>query len=514
MVCSPESAGVPDRFGPITVLAAACLPTVAAAQHFSLARDPSNTATVTIREAPAFDFDMPAWIFPASDPTVAEDVRFVGQSSAVADGWRVFAISSQNASAPARLWAIDAGAGLECWRADLPNLPLDSWSSPAIDRETAAVYVAAGAPGSARGEVIAFDVATGAERWRFELDKDVVNASPTITRDLGRADRLFITDYEGFYAGGAGGSLYAINIDPFDEFANPFEPGELVWRAPLNHAMSGATPAYADGRVVVSTSGNLQSRGGRVVCFDASADGSANPMLWDTAAADDDAFFGGVTIRDGAVYAATYDFNGGRDSARLVKLALATGEVVWTTPCNRTTSIPVALPDGRVLLSGGIFGFGSAPSIQVFEDNGSEASLVYDSVDAGETVGGWTNQPLVVTAEGVTTAYAGVLASGGLFPGYTELVAIDLSGSTPTVVSRAPGAGASPAMGTEAIYSIGPNGLFAYGRTDGPSACEGVFFVIDRLGELALDSAVAGEIATDLIAEASNATPCEEGGQR
>ena len=41
---------------------------------------------------------------------------------------------------------------------------------------------------------------------------------------------LAITDF------GNSAGLYCINVDPFDAGANPFRPGQIVWRAPIGAA--------------------------------------------------------------------------------------------------------------------------------------------------------------------------------------------------------------------------------------------------------------------------------------
>ena len=460
------------------------------AQHPTLGADGTRSSISAGSEDPGpSDISVAEWLFPASDPAVTEPIRWVGDAGTIVAGRLVLAVSRpNNQGSVAKLWAIDRTDGTLVWQQEVPSQVFDSWSTPTVDRANGTVIYGSGRLGFGGGLVQARSLLTGELVWETELEKDIVNATPLVTSDRGPADRLFITDYEGFYEGGRGGVLYCINVDPFDISLNPFEPGEIVWTAPLFDGASGATPAYDGQRVYVATAGDFGPPPvpGQVVAFDPSATTSENAEVWRTPTGGDDGFFGGVGVTNGHVYAATYDFFGGTTSARLVKLNATDGTVVWQAPSNRTDSIPIVLGDGRIVLSTGIPGFGSLPTLQVFEDLGPSATLVDDTATATwqddgdglielgefEIIGGWTHQPHVVFDHPLTggpVAFVGsidVPVAGQFFNGYTRLSMIDLSvpfGSPGWIVSSYDGAGSSPSIAGQSLYTTGANGVVGIG---------------------------------------------------
>jgi outer membrane protein assembly factor BamB len=353
----------------------------------------------------------PAWVAAADD--AGEAVKFVGQAGVVCDTERVYAIGTLGGQT--RVLAYRRRDGVCLWSAGAAALEASSWSSPAVDSKNGSVVVATGM------FLVAFDAASGAVRWETELRRPVVNASPLVTGDRAGSDRAFITDSDGF---GGSALLYCVNVDAFDSAANPFAPGEVVWTVGIGSA-SGSTPAYADGVVFLAGAGDGGVGAGRVMAFDAGAAEEPVP-LWTFENVKSAGFFGGVGVSGGAVYAASYAFTGGRTSANLVKLDAATGVMAWSVGCNRTDSTPVAFGD-RVVVSGGIGGFGSLPTVQVFRDLGASAEMEWDSaaatwqdldhdgvIETGEytPMGGWTHQP-VVGAAGAARQAGGITQGGG-----------------------------------------------------------------------------------------------------
>jgi len=476
---------------------AAALSPIAPAQHLTLGSAPDRVARTDGQLDPGpSDLTTPLWVFPASDPTVAGPIAWIKDAGPVVANDLVIAVSGADTSGtPARMWAVRREDGSLAWSADLPNQLFDSWTTPTIDRVNRTVLYATGRPGADAGVVQARRLTDGHLLWETALDKDVVNATVLVTTNRAGRDRAFVTDYEGFYAGGDGATLYCINLDPYlnrhdpDGYPpdNPYQPGEIVWRVPLQSGASGATPAY-DGRdVYLATAGDFDfAAGGAVLAFHAGATDAANALAWRSDTAGDNGFFGGVAVHDGAVFAATYNYNAGTSSARLLKLDASDGSLLWSTPSNRTDSIPIPLDDGRIVLSTGIPGYGSAPTVQVFQDLGSSAALIDDSAHAtwhddgdgllepGEfdVLGGWTHQPCVVDHHPLTGApvlFVGsidVPAAGQFSRGYTRLSMIDLTRgfADPTcVLSTFDGAGSSPAIVQRSLYTIGADGLYAFG---------------------------------------------------
>ena len=386
----------------------------------------------------------PIWIA-APEP----DEEFVWLSSPLVCGGRVFLTARRfedELHTDNRVIALDVTSDNRLLERLIAPDILQSWSTPAVLPELELLVIGSG------DVLYALDMTTGEIVWQTRLDAPLVNASPAVAVGLQRngvpSERVLIADHVPH----ATGRLYGINVSPFHAVENPYQPGEIAWRAdvPLT---SGNTPAYDDGVVVVA-GGN-----GSVAAFDA-VDGRA---LWTTAASGD-GFFGGVSIRNGFVYAATYDFDGSGNNSDLVKLDASDGRLVWSTPCERTDAIPVVSDDGRIYLSAGIAGFGSAIKVQAFEDRGSAAALIWDThVDTSGalTVGGWTHHPLL--ANGLL--YAGVPDGSALFGPYAELLVLDLSlepADEGFVVSRGAGAGGSPAAADGMIFSIGVDGLLAF----------------------------------------------------
>ena len=308
------------------------------------ARDASRSGTVTDSLA---SLGQPRWVLSQLD---GQAITFVGQASVATDGLRVYASGRVNGQQ--RLLAIAQDTGAVDWWAPLSAAFVDSWSSAAVDLPRGIVLAASGR------FVTALDLGTGSQRWQTELARNIVNASPLVVSELGRA---FITDYDGF---GTAASLYCINLLP-QSASQPHAPGAIVWSVPIGGS-SGNSPTYADGKVFVAAAREpAGGDAGAIYAYPADA-ATARQPLWTFTNVQQTGFFGGVAVRNGAVYAASYALYGGQLSANLVKVDAATGSLVWSIPSNRTDSTPLVLPDGRIALSTGIMGFGSAPSIQLF----------------------------------------------------------------------------------------------------------------------------------------------------
>jgi outer membrane protein assembly factor BamB len=344
------------------------------------------------------------------------------------------------------LIAADAATGAVRWAAPVPPATYGSNSTPAIDTANGVVLVAVGP------QVNAYRTADGSVAWTAPLVTDVVNASPCLTTDRGPANRAFITDFD--FSGA--GRLYCINIDPFDAAANPHQPGDVVWSVPIGSA-SGNTPAYDAGRVYVSSAELTAGNPGGVMCFAVSDTAPAAP-LWVTPNPIGLDYFSGVSLGpDGTVYAASYGFTGGQLAGDLVALDGATGAILWDAPSNRTDSTPVPLADGRVLLSGGLEGFGSVPSIELFSATGS---LLWDSalatwsddnangqIDPGEylRLGGWLFQPAILTQGGSTIAL--VDDPGDTSPDLMYAISLDGTPGHPGFITGLNhGSGGTPAL--------------------------------------------------------------------
>lgn len=409
--------------------------------------------------------------FTINSLTDGTPIDFMTQTTPVVRGTSAYALAWVGGFES--LVAIDLPTGSVLWIAELPIREVDSWSSPAIDAEHRTVLVGMG------DEVTAFSAPSGRERWRTPLLAPVVNASPVITNDLGPRDRAFVTDY-GFFSDA--GRLYCLNTDPFDQALNPFQPGQIVWSVVIDSVSSGNSPAYLNGTVYVATPGDGFGGGGKVLAFDATTDSAPSPT-WVFQNPVARGFYGGVSVRSGAVYAASYGFSGTQLNSNLVKLIAQTGALAWSVPSNRSSSTPVPLADGRVVLSGGIlpdpvFGdYGSRPSVAVYQPNGSRSlETALDtwadtdddgSLDVGESllVGGWTGQPLVIestngNAEAIVAISPAVSVPnlGGDGLARLNLDWTPTSGSS-LVLQASPLGGGSAATSGGWLVSLGEDGL-------------------------------------------------------
>lgn len=454
-------------------------PSLRAADWTQFAGNPHHIAVTT---DPIGPIDQSTWTRDQTD--LADPIQFYAHAGCVTHNGAVYALAYVGGFD--KLLAFDRFTGAELWQADISAPIADSWSSPVVDAANNSVIVGSDLV------IAAFDAATGAPLWTTVLCNEIINATPVITDDLGPADRLFIVDADPDGAFG-GGILYCINVDPFDAQLNPHQPGDIVWQFDLNATTEGSTPAYHDGVVYVADSGAGFGAPGNIRAFTATGSTAPASHIWMFTNIKNAGFFGGVVYEDlpnsDFVYAASYAFYGQQFSANLVKLDAATGIMFWSADSNRTDSIPIPLGDGRVVLSTGIASppgfpdFGSRPSIQLFQDNGATADLIWDSaldtwndangnsvIDPGEylAIGGWTHQPVFVDDDDDCPRLivgAPPTNASSLFDPNTDLLVIDLDlapSDAGFIIEAFAGAGGSPAVVGNAIYSVGTAGLVAF----------------------------------------------------
>ncbi|MDF1810534.1 MAG: PQQ-binding-like beta-propeller repeat protein [Phycisphaerales bacterium] len=426
----------------------------------------------------------PTWI---ADGDATTTYIPIPQTGIVVDTQRVYAIAT-NPTQPGSSFAVafNRTNGDFEWATPIPSIILDSWSTPAIDPVSKQLLIAIG------DQILALNTATGSQIWSTQINGIVVNASPVITDDLGESDRAFITNYS--FGGGNAAKLICVNIDPFNNSTNPYQPGEIVWEALLNGDCSGNTPAYTNGRVFVSTSSNASSLNGTIQAFDATQTTSPNP-IWSFTNTINKGFFSGVAVARGHLYASSYSFTGLQYSANTVKLDLQSGQLIWSVPTNRTDSTPVVLDNGDVIVSGGVaIGafdflpfFGSLPSIQYIKEDTNNTSVIWDSAldthddqnsngiwDFGESflsIGGWTHQPIAISIDNTPLLIVGTLPQSQpaqLFGHNTHLSILDLTKSPSDsgfVVEQISGTGSTPAMLGSWIYSPSEQGIQAFAPT-------------------------------------------------
>lgn len=439
---------------------------------------------VSVIEGCLPDLSLHAWTRATDASGLA--ITFHGQSGVVLSKDSVFAIGRVTPPGQGtqwRLFCFSRDSGTPGWAAPIPAPVLESWSSPCYDVRTASVYVASGS------FVTCINAQTGQQRWQTPLGAPVVNASPLVTDDLGHSNRLFITDF----STGGDGRLLCLNVDAFHAVQNPHQPGAIVWSAMIG-STSGNTPAYLSkregglGLVYVSTSGDFFFGPGELLAFPADASVTPSPAFV-APNPEGHGYYGGVCVtspasvgQDPALYAASYHFWGGLFSSSLVRHNARTGELAWSIASNRTSTTPVPISGGYVLVSGGVSGFGSVPSITLYKDNADHAQRVWDSaldswidansngvIDPGEylRVGGWSIQPACVIDQARRRVFVGVAPSGAsAYTPCAELVAVDYTRSPSMpgfVVASVEGVGASPAIDDGTLLSIGAQGLRGIG---------------------------------------------------
>lgn len=426
-----------------------------------------------------------AWL--CSSDAQGRTILFVGQSSPVVSRDLVLAIGSVVISNQRqfRLYAVDRRSGALRWEAPVARPASDSWSSPALDLDHNSAIVATG------NTVASFALADGHTLWQRPLGRNVVNASPLVTsraggEGLGAANRVFITEYDGF---GNQGRLTCINTDARMGNANAFDPGQVVWSIQIGSS-SGNSCAMWKGTVFVTTAGEDAFMPGRIMAFDARATTAPAP-LWVFENPAGYGFFGGLCVRESGgvpwLFAASYDFYGGLESGNLLKLNGASGDLAWSVSCNRTVSIPALLGDGRIALSAGVNGYGTVPNLQLFRDDEAAATPLWDSalstwtdldhdgnLDAGEYlyIGGWTHQPVVAAQAARTVIYTASPPTGpDSFAASTALYALDVaalpmqpgSAGAGLIAGQFIGAGSAPAIADGNLYTIGAAGLYSFG---------------------------------------------------
>ncbi|MEQ8843709.1 MAG: PQQ-binding-like beta-propeller repeat protein [Phycisphaerales bacterium] len=413
----------------------AAIPTLLVAASAAFAQEwthyaatPERNAVATVPALP--DLDAPAWTFDADGGFEA-----IHQASPViSDAGDVIVLGWIGPDAFA--FALEASTGRERWRAPIAPPQLLSWSSPAV--AAGLVAVASGT------EVVGLDPTTGDRLWTAPLGQPIVNASPAI---VGQPPVVLITTF------GPGGNARLLSIDAAS--------GDVLHDQPAG-PLSGATPAVADGVAY------LGDTDGFVHAY-----GPGLSPLWTLAEPLGQGFFGSPSVDDGAVFVATYGFSGGRSNSTLARLDATTGDRAWTTPAARTDAAPIVLPDGRVVLSGGIDGFGSLSTVQLFEADGSRLWDLVDAtwvdanangmVDPGEylSLGGWDHQPAALVTDDGDFLLVGA-PSGGLS-------LLDLSRDPADALfvrSSTPLGGGSPAIARGVAVSAWGDAVvaFAYGE--------------------------------------------------
>lgn len=427
-------------------------------------------------------------------------LSFTPQAGVVADDLHIYAVGYSQQFTH-HLAAFNQSTGDLAWATEIPFTILDSWSTPTIDSNNDTIIAATGFA------IVALDRFTGDLIWSTPMINPIVNASPCVTGDLAGNNRVFITDYT--FGAGSNGSLICINTDPKTP-NNPYEPGDIVWTTVLPGDCSGNTPAYHEGIVYVSTADDGSGGSGHVLAFDA-ASTTPPPPLWDTPNTEPLGFFSAVAYADGFVYASSYNFAGTQRSANTIKLDATTGIVQWSVPTIRTDASPIILPNNRLIVSGGVptspttLFTGSLPAIELIEDQGTNATVLWDSFEAthddlndngtwdqGEpflSIGGWGHHPIAFISNRKTRLLVGTMTPPTGFDPFShasDLHTIDLSkhpSDQGFIISTQPDVGTTPALIGNRVFSTsaaGINALSLRRSITQPALIERMRSVVDR----------------------------------
>lgn len=431
---------------------------------------------------PLPDISQPRWTRTTDD--AGNTITFRYQSTPIVSSSLVFVLGSVRPPGETqdtfKCFAISRADGSIAWSTQLPApiAALGSQSSPALSENLGVLFV------PSNNYITALRANDGVQLWQTPLPRTIVNASPCVTDDL-PANRLFITDYD-FDTSGTPGSLHCINIDP-QSTTNPYSQGQLVWSYPIQ-GLSGNSPAYLPRRhggpqsayakplVFVATAGNPDITPGDIIALPATATSTPTPV-WQLSNTIPQGFFGGVSLSIGPsgrteLLASSYSFF---DLANTLRIDAPTGTLIATTQSNRSATTPIALRSAvstgntfaPVLLSSGYDGFGSIPSLELFDRPASTLSLLWDSwSSASLRMAGWNHQPAVTLTRGRHFAAVGTIAANAnTLPAQSlKLADLSQSPSSPTFLVQSINiAGGSVALAGLNLYSIGNAGLCAFG---------------------------------------------------
>lgn len=225
------------------------------------------------------------------------------------------------------LSCLDAASGKLLWRKDdfpgaLPRFFTSS--SPLIADGLCVAEVG----GGNQGGIVACDLTTGTEKWKWTGDSPAYASS--VLMNVGGA-KLIVAQTET--------KMLALSL----------ADGKLVWETPFpvqGRGYNAATPVV-DGQTIIYTGSN---RGTTAVRLEKEGDGFAAKALWKNA--DISVQFNTPVLKQGFLYGLT----AGND---LFCLNAADGKTAWTAPITSSAENAAPAPGGRGRRGGGGGGYGS-----------------------------------------------------------------------------------------------------------------------------------------------------------
>lgn len=286
---------------------------------------------------------------PVGTPGIAWSVRLAEGTDVSANGPAVVdGVAYVGASRGGGLQAIDTTSGAVRWRAETDGFLI---GFPAVAKGV--VYVGSGTDLDGQGTVQAFDAATGNQRWRFDAQRRLGDASPAVVDGVvyvasGAISAPAVVDDTVYVGGGhtTGGSseasvLFALDAATGTErwrltlegtgyFAVDAATGTQRWFVETGQLDVGFTPAVADGIVYAG------NRDGYLYAIDA----ASGAERWRFTAADS---VYGIAVAGGLVYAGVGGF---ASQTYLYAVDAATGQERWRfITGGRVRSSPAVVDD-------------------------------------------------------------------------------------------------------------------------------------------------------------------------
>lgn len=253
--------------------------------------------------------------YPAN-PATGPASGFPGaRSSPAVAGGKVVTLGVQGT-----LSCLDAATGKVVWRKDdtgrVPGFATSS--SPLV----VGGMVVAQVGGERGGAVVAYDLATGDEKWRWAAD-GTKYASPALA-SVGGIEAVAVE---------TGGTVSAVGL----------ADGKLLWQAPFSTRYNASSPVVDGATLIYGGSGQAT----RAVALAKDGDKLAGKELW--ANKDHPVIYDTPVVRGGRVY-------GISERTELFCLDVATGQTVWSAPLGGPA------PKGGGGRRGGGGGYGSVVS--------------------------------------------------------------------------------------------------------------------------------------------------------
>jgi outer membrane protein assembly factor BamB len=217
------------------------------------------------------------------------------------------------------LSCLDAGTGKVVWRKDpFPGVVPRFFTamSPLISDGMAIAHLG----GQGNGAIIAYDMATGDEKWRWGGEGPEY-ASPALLTVAGTKQIVTLAEK----------SIVAVGL----------ADGKLLWQLPFEparRAYNAATPII-DGQTVIYTGAG---RGARAVKIEKQADGFAAKELWSNP--DLAPQFNTPVLKDGLLF-------GLSNQGNLFCINAQTGQTAWTDEAKHGRGFAAIIDAGSVLLA-------------------------------------------------------------------------------------------------------------------------------------------------------------------